>query len=177
LEQFIARRGTGAELGVHKGHFSRILLDRLAPQKLYLIDPWYLQGKHWSWGDGNRRIMDALCRILRDMEDELVSSQVVLLIQNDLEALAEMSDGHLDWAYVDTTHQYEQTVKELALLERKVKPGGIISGDDWQPDPAHKYHGVCRAVREFVDREKDAVLQVDEKTQQWVIEWKNSGRK
>jgi predicted O-methyltransferase YrrM len=111
------------------------------------------------------------------MEDELVSGQVVLLIQSDLEALAEMPDGHLDWVYVDTTHQHEQTVKELALLERKVKPGGVISGDDWQPDPAHKYHGVCRAVREFVDREKDAVLKVDEKTQQWVIEWKNSGRK
>ena len=172
LEQFIARQGTGAELGVHKGHFSQVLLDRLAPQKLYLIDPWYLQGKQWSWGDGNRRVMDALCYVLRKMEDELVSGQVVLLIENDLEALAKMPDGHLDWVYLDTTHQYEQTVKELEVLKVKVKPGGVISGDDWQPDPSHKYYGVCRAVREFVDREKHAVLCVDAKTHQWIIAWK-----
>jgi hypothetical protein len=174
LERCIARRGTGAELGVHKGHFSQVLLDRLAPQKLYLIDPWYLQGKQWSWGDGNRQVMDALCRVLRTMEDQLVSGQVVLMIENDLDALAKMPDGHLDWAYLDTTHQYEQTVKELELLGRKVKAGGVICGDDWQPDPSHKYHGVCRAVREFVEREQQAVLRIDEPTQQWAIAWKQA---
>jgi hypothetical protein len=174
LERFIARQGTGAELGVHKGHFSQVLLDRLAPQKLYLIDLWYLQGKQWSWGDGNRQVMHALCRVLRTMEDQLVSGRVVLLIENDLDALAKMPDGHLDWAYLDTTHQYGQTVKELELLGLKVKAGGVICGDDWQPDPSHKYHGVCRAVREFVEREQQAVLRIDEPTQQWAIAWKQA---
>ena len=169
LGRFIARQGTGAELGVHKGYLSPILLDRLAPKKLYLIDPWYLHGKHWSWGEGNRRVMDALCHILHKMEDELVSGRLVLLIDDDLQALAKMPDGHLDWVYLDTTHQYEHTAKELQLLKVKVKPGGVIAGDDWQSDPSHRHHGVCRAVREFIDREDYTLLCADEDSLQWAI--------
>ena len=146
LSRFIVRQGTGAELGVHKGYFSPVLFDRLAPEKLYLIDPWYLQGKQWSWGEGNRRVMDALCRVLRQMEDELVSGKVVLLIDDDLEALAKMPDGHLDWVYLDTTHQYEHTVKELRLLKLKLKPGGVIAGDDWQTDRSHKHYTVLTST-------------------------------
>jgi hypothetical protein len=85
--------------------------------------------------------MDALCHILHKMEDELVSCRLVLLIDDDLQALAKMPDGHLDRVYLDTTHQYEQTAKELQLLKVKVKPGGVIAGDDWQSDPSHRHHG------------------------------------
>jgi Methyltransferase domain len=169
LRRFIAPGGVGAELGVHKGYFSPLLLDALAPEKLYLIDPWYLQGKQWTWGEGNRRAVDALCRTLRELEDELVAGTAVLRIDDDLEALARMADHHLDWAYVDTTHQYEQTARELALLKRKVKAGGIIAGDDWQPDASHRHHGVCKAVREFVDRERCTLLHADHVSMQWIL--------
>jgi len=56
----------------------------------------------------------------------------VLWIDDDLVALTRMPDEHLDWAYLDTTHQYDQTATELQLLKQKVKPGGIIAGDDWR---------------------------------------------
>ena len=52
---------------------------------------------------------------------------------------------------------YDHTMKELQLLIRKVKPGGVIAGDDWQPEPDHPHHGVCRAVREF---EADGELEI-----------------
>jgi hypothetical protein len=26
-----------------------------------------------------------------------------------------------------------------------MKPRGIIAGDDWQPSPEHRHHGVCKA--------------------------------
>ncbi len=169
LSRFIAPGGVGAELGVHKGYFSPVLLDRLAPEKLYLIDPWYLQGKQWAWGEGNRRAVDALCRILRELEDELAAGKAVLWIEDDLVALTRMPDQHLDWAYLDTTHQYDQTVRELRLLKLKIKPGGIIAGDDWQPDASHRHHGVCKAVREFVDREQYTLVHADEISMQWIL--------
>jgi hypothetical protein len=169
LGRFISPGGIGAELGVHKGYFSRVLLEHLAPKKLYLIDPWYLQGKYWSWGEGNRRVVNALCRVLRDLEDDLVTGRAALCIEDDLVALARMPDAHLDWAYLDTTHQYNQTVKELQLLKQKVRPGGIIAGDDWQPDPQSRHHGVCKAVREFVDRKQSQVIHIDEGSLQWIL--------
>jgi len=124
LSRFIAPGGVGAELGVHKGYFSPVLLEGLAPEKLYLIDPWYLQGKEWTWGEGNRRAVDALCRILRELEDELAIGKAVLWIDDDLVALTRMPDEHLDWANLDTTHQYDETARELQLLKQKIKPGG-----------------------------------------------------
>lgn len=150
LGRFIAPQGIGAELGVHKGYFSPILFTHLAPRKLYLIDPWYLQGRSWCWGDGNRNAIDALRRILREMEEDLVSGNVVLAIEDDLKALADMPNGHLDWVYL-------------------VKADGIIAGDDWQTDPSHEHHGLCRAVQEFVDRENYRVLHADTQSMQWAI--------
>jgi hypothetical protein len=176
LSRYIAREGIGAELGVHKGYFSPVLLERLAPKKLYLIDPWYLSGKQWSWGLGNRRVMDALCRVLLEMEDELVAGRVVLQIDYDLETLKGLPDGHFDWVYLDTTHDYEDTVKELELLKTKVKPGGIIAGDDWREDPFHVHHGVCRAVREFVRQENCKLLCADAKSLQWAVQLLAPGR-
>ena len=169
LKRFIAPRGVGAELGVHKGYFTPVLFTGLAPAKLYLIDPWYLQGKQWSWGEGNRRAVDALSRILHELEDELASGKAVLCIDDDLTALAKMPDEHLDWAYLDTTHQYDHTASELELLKLKVKPDGIIAGDDWRPDASHRHHGVCKAVREFVGRERCTLLHADEASLQWIL--------
>lgn len=169
LDRCIPRNGIGAELGVHKGYFSPLLLSQLAPRKLYLIDPWFLQGKAWRWGKGNRNIVDALCRVMRDMEDDFIAGTLVLVIKDDLTALAEMPDGYLDWVYLDTNHRYEQTVKELALLKIKVRAGGVIAGDDWHPDPSHKHYGVYRAVMEFVDQEHYRILEADPKSKQWAI--------
>jgi Methyltransferase domain len=169
LRRFIARHGTGAELGVHRGCFSLALLEALAPTKLYLVDPWYLHGKQWHWGKGDRSTMNALCRILHTMEDELVAGRLVLVIDDDLQALSKIPNDHLDWAYLDTTHQYEHTVKELDLLKVKVKAAGVIAGDDWQSDPSHRHHGVCKAVREFIDREPYKLLYSDEASRQWAV--------
>jgi len=169
LQAVIPPGGTGAECGVFKGEFSRALLERLGPSRLYLIDPWYRHCRAWHWGEGDRSTISAVCAILRDFEDELVDGRVVLQIDDDLEALARMPDHHLDWAYVDSTHQYAPTVKELALLRKKVRPGGIIAGHDWQPDPSHRHHGVCKAVREAVARGECELVLVDEPTIQWAV--------
>ena len=73
------------------------------------------------------------------------------------------------WAYVDLTHRYAPTVKELELLRRKVRPGGIIAGHDWKPDPSHRHHGVCRSAREAIGRRRFELVLVDERTIQWAV--------
>jgi hypothetical protein len=92
-----------------------------------------------------------------------------LVIDMDLAFLKRLEDGALDWAYVDTTHQYEHTKAELDLLQRKVKLGGVIAGDDWQLDPYHRHHGVCRAVREFVAVRPFELFYTSDSDMQWAI--------
>ena len=64
---------------------------------------------------------------------------------------------------------YEQTKLELQLLQKKVKPSGVIAGDDWQPDPAHPHHGVYKAVQEVIAEGKYRILYADTYNLQWAI--------
>lgn len=174
LERTIPHGGIGAEIGVYKGHFTRFILDATAPAKLHLIDPWYLIGERWPWADGNKSTVDALARVLRTYAAELTCGRAILHVGYDLEVLATFQDDYFDWVYLDSTHDYEHSVDELELLARKVKAIGVIAGDDWQTDPAHVHHGVCRAVREFVGREHYELFYADDTNKQWAIRRRQS---
>jgi hypothetical protein len=141
----------------------------LQPERLHLVDPWYLVGTEWAWEHGDRSTIHALNGVLQAFEGELAHGQVVLNIAYDQDFLPTLPDAYFDWIYLDTTHAYEQTKLELQLLQKKVKPSGVIAGDDWQPDPSHPHHGVYRAVQEVLAEGKYQMLYVDTHNLQWVI--------
>ena len=170
VREVIPKAGVGAELGVYKGDFTRELLDLAEPQRLHLVDLWYVFGHEWHWGKkGERSTIAALKGILDRFENELVSGQVTLNIGDDLEILPTFPDHYFDWVYIDSIHVYEHTIQELAILRDKVKPDGIIAGDDWLPDPEHAHHGVYRAVTEFLEREPFELIYGSADDLQWAI--------
>jgi hypothetical protein len=169
LARHVPPGGVGAEIGVHKGYLTRYLLDVLQPSQLHLIDPWYLVGANWTWGSGDRSTTNALAAVVRRYAGELTSGRVVLHIGFDLEVLAGLPDACLDWVYLDTTHEQAHTRAELELLRLKVKPGGLITGDDWRSDPQHRHHGVALAVRSFVEDHGYDLVHASDVDQQWVI--------
>lgn len=167
LMAVIPAGGVGAELGVHKGHLTPLLVEWLEPKKLYAVDPWYLLGPTWEWAAGDKSTVNALARTIRRLRPSIESGQVDVVVQDDLVFLSDLSDGALDWVYIDSSHMYDHTIKELEILLRKVKPGGIIAGDDWQPDPQHRHHGVCKAVREFEAAGHLNIIYSDSLNHQW----------
>jgi SAM-dependent methyltransferase len=169
LSEWLPKGGVGAELGVFQGRFSRTLLDLTDANRLHLIDPWYFLTAEWHWGWGNRNTVETLVQILMDFKPEIETARVLVHVADDVPTLREFPNAYFDWVYIDSSHQYEHTVKELDVLGDKVKPEGIIAGDDWRPDPAHKHHGVCRAVIERVSTGTYTLLGADEKTTQWAI--------
>jgi hypothetical protein len=169
VRRFIPAGGVGVELGVHKGSFASVLLDRVLPKRLHLVDPWYLCGDRWDWAEGNPSTIDALVRVLETFREELISQKVVLHVGYDQDVLPTFPDRCLDWAYVDSSHEYEHTKIELDLLRTKVKAGGVIAGDDWITDPRHIHHGVCRAVTELVEREPYEIVYANEDDMQWAV--------
>jgi methyltransferase family protein len=62
-------------------------------------------------------------------------------------------DESLDWIYLDSTHIYDGTKRELKLLNRKLRETGLICGDDWQSDRDNRHHGVFLATNEFTREE------------------------
>lgn len=104
--------GVGAELGVDVGDNASDLLAITNPKKLYLCD---------SWIDQEGLYKGVKWRFAQDPRVECVRA-------DDIEWLLSLPDQHLDWAYIDTMHTYEQTAAELKVLMRKVK--FIIAGHD-----------------------------------------------
>lgn len=82
-------------------------------------------------------------------------------VRRDLSAIAAdgFDDEQLDWVYIDGNHLYEFVMEDLVKYDSKVKPGGIIAGDDfgvmgwWD-------NGVEKAVRKFVEERAGYELRV-----------------
>jgi hypothetical protein len=168
LEKYIPKGGVGVELGVFKGRFSKALLKNIKPKLLYLIDPWYQYEAYWKWASGDKSTVNALRNILKMLKKEIEIGLVRLYVDNDIDILKRLQSNSLDWVYIDSSHEYKHTYLELSLLCKKIKKGGIITGDDWYPDPGHRHHGVYKAVQEYINSEKIELLYFGENDKQWV---------
>ncbi|CAN5690879.1 hypothetical protein BH23PSE1_BH23PSE1_01570 [soil metagenome] len=148
IGDFLPRGATGAELGVFKGTFSGHLLAS-GPRKLYLVDPWYRLAAEWKWAKGDPSTLRAFARLIDAFAPEIERGIVEPVVEFSDVFLRALPAGHLDWVYIDTTHRFEQTLTELTLALAKVKPEGYIIGDDFNPDPRSRHHGVWRAVKQL----------------------------
>ena len=168
FKEVIPKGGVGVEVGVYKGTLSRFILEANRPSRLHLVDPWWKWKAHWHWAIGDASTVRSFGALVLALEEDIASGRVELHIGSSLDVLEAFDDDYLDWAYVDSTHAYEQTKSELALLKRKVKATGIIAGDDWHEDPQNKHHGVYKAVQEFLVDEPSYHLIFQEHVQ-WAI--------
>lgn len=142
LQRFASksRKWKMAEIGVAFGDFSEEILTICAPQKLYLIDCW----------DSER--FGAGASLVREKFHQEIAEGIVEIWQGySTEKMAEFDDGELDWAYIDTVHDYEITKQELELCAAKVKDGGYICGHDYAKFNVYSRidYGVYDAVNEF----------------------------
>jgi Methyltransferase domain len=170
----LPKHGVGAELGVFRGAFTRQILRVARPRELHLIDGWWeLHGETFpfEWGEysdwGRLETRDAHAEVER-IAAAATPTRCTIHVGDDLEVLAGFADAALDWAYLDSSHQYEHTLAELELLDAKVRPGGVIAGHDWIEDPQDVNHGAYLAIREFCSTNGWEVRAVDRFTQ-WEI--------
>jgi len=141
-----------AEVGVFRGGWTRHILEVARPKELHLIDGWWeIFGDFFpDWGSytefgqlATRRAYDDTQRVIAQTAPR--ATKVVTHVGDDCAILESFPDDYFDWVYLDTSHTYEDTFKELEVLSRKVKPGGFISGDDWldPDDPQAEWNGGC----------------------------------
>jgi SAM-dependent methyltransferase len=158
-----------AEIGVFRGEWTRHILEVTRPRELHLVDAWWeLYGDHFpDWGSytefgqlRTRQAYDDAQRVIAETAPS--SAKVVTHVGDDCAILESFPDAYFDWVYLDTSHTYDDTLKELEVLSRKVKPTGFISGDDWldDDDPQAEWNGgsgvaiydFCLANNWIVDR-------------------------
>lgn len=175
--RFLPKNSLGAELGVFRGAFSKKILEIVNPQKLHLIDAWWLAyGEIYPWkdketNDGTLTTKTAYNEVLAVIKECDRGDRCLVHISDDITSLKTFDDGYFDWVYIDTDHSYERTKNELLLLRHKVKADGVICGHDWQPDTGHRHHGVYKAVNEFCGTYGYNIIKLDAHLQ-WAIKRK-----
>jgi hypothetical protein len=126
-----------AEIGVWEGKFSEQIIEITQPRELHLIDPWLYQPEFGNTGFGRKKNETRMDEMYHEVAAKFASNPGVKLHRAmSKPALESLPDGYLDWVYIDGNHNEPFVGEDLDLCRRKVKPGGIISGDDlnWQTE-------------------------------------------
>lgn len=127
-----------AEVGVADGdsviYLAKRLLQHNKTFKIYAVDNMqyggYIQMK----------------TIYENMIKHGVAQYVEAIPKDSLEAAKDFNDGYLDFCFIDSSHEYFQTKKEIPVWYDKVKDLGILAGHDY-----YLYHNdVGRAVDELI---------------------------
>lgn len=146
----------GAEIGVWRGDFSRVLLDRVEPRRLHLVDRW-APGSGGTSGAQGRRVATAdrdMDRLYREVLSRFADDPAVEIHRaSSVEAADGFPDDSLDWIYLDADHRYESVQADLEAWIPKVKAGGLVCGDDYKTS-GWWGQGVTRAVCEAIWRER-----------------------
>ncbi|MEO7573747.1 MAG: class I SAM-dependent methyltransferase [Acidimicrobiales bacterium] len=156
LLEILPAVSVGAEIGVHLGDFSQAILDITEPTHLHLIDPWKHEPsstyeRAWYGGQADRgqeEMDDRYAGVLDRFDHEIGAGRVTVHRGQSGEVLRTLPDDSLDWVYIDGNHLYEFVANDLRLSLAKVKPGGLVTGDDYA-EGGWWEGGVKRAVDEL----------------------------
>jgi hypothetical protein len=168
LLEMLPKNSVCAEVGVHRGDFSARVLQIVNPKELHLIDPWkyeqlntYKEALYGGKARGGQAEMDDRCQsVRRRFEAEIRSGRMVIHRDYSNTVLGEFPDGYFDWVYIDGNHLYEFVRQDLVLSFQKTKPGGYITGDDYQAGGWWQ-GGVKKAVDEFIRERPVQLVTID----------------
>jgi len=133
--------GAGVEVGVLYGDTSFHLLNELPTLNLYSVDP-YLPY------DEPDRTTQHMAKYEADARRKLsqFGARSIMMKCTSVEAAPAITDGSLDFVFIDAQHTYEACKEDIETWFPKVRPGGFITGHDYRWD------GVNRAVTEFAEK-------------------------
>lgn len=139
----------GAEVGVCTGLFSETLCQRIpALERLFCVDPWasFDGNRPNGWGR-NQQVHDANYAEAVQRLAAYPAAEIVRL--PSLDAAHELEPGlQLDFVYIDGNHRFDFVMQDLIAWSDRVRPGGIVAGDDYYPFHGKGYveRGVMLAV-------------------------------
>lgn len=144
----------GVEIGVSTGGHSHAILKNTGVEKLYSIDPYTINttlNLH-----KNAYFYDVLFyRVKYRLGQYGERSELIRAYSAD--AINLFKDNDLDFVFVDGSHEYQFVKQDLVLYYEKIRPGGVMAGDDYTTG----FAGVPLAVNEFC-KEKGLIFHLDE---------------
>jgi predicted O-methyltransferase YrrM len=134
-------RSKVVELGSYKGRSSVAIAAVLPAESiLYCVDHFQGSEEHKI---SNIDVSNLLAEFTRNIEQFGVKDKISALSMTTTEAAAKFDPESLDLVLVDAAHDYDSVKADLLHWYPKIKPGGILLCDDYEPG----WPGVMRAVK------------------------------
>jgi hypothetical protein len=129
-----------AEVGVWKGAFAASILSQCDfISSYYMVDPWRpLPDWNKPLNGSVETLEDAYAQAMTSVA--FAEARTVVLRGTTREVSDQIPDGSLDAVYVDGDHTLRGITIDLIRMIKKLKPGGLLGGDDFFADPWH--HGL-----------------------------------
>jgi predicted O-methyltransferase YrrM len=120
-----------AELGVYRGFFAEMMLKGCdSIERYYMIDPWRHLDK-WNKPENNDDDMFEKFLSETKSKTDFAAEKRIILRGKTTEVIEQITDGELDFAYIDGDHTLKGISIDLTRVFPKIKVGGWIGGDDF----------------------------------------------
>lgn len=137
----------GVEVGVRSGGYSFILCRDIPGLKLYGIDPYEV---HKGYLD--HTLQSSLDKFEKEAREKLAPYPTYEFIKKySIDAIKDFKDESLDFVYIDGDHSFWSVAFDIEWWGKKVRKGGIISGDDYFNHKGPSRIHVYQAVRGYTD--------------------------
>lgn len=137
----------GVEIGVRGGEYSEMICLNNPGVEVFGIDPYE---PHEGYHDIQRR--STFNKYWVEAQLRLSKFPNYAFIKEYSEtALKVFKDNSLDFVYIDGDHSFYQVAFDIEFWSKKVRPGGIICGDDYFKHRGHSNIDVYQVVNAYTD--------------------------
>jgi hypothetical protein len=137
----------GVEVGVAEGNYSEVLLKANPECELLLVDPWHAYSENPQNKTESKHTF-AYTEALRKTK----GYRVMVMQDYSMNAVRELKEESLDFCYIDGNHLFDYVMQDLIEWSKRVRSGGIVSGDDYYALDQKRWvgGGVVEAVNAYV---------------------------
>ena len=154
IHQHLGDVEIAVEVGTWRGDFAKEMCRRLQPEKFYAVDPFLLYEEYtdkpnpseFANQDNLDKLADKVAPLISGLLKEGYSK---LLRAKSQDAVKQFADNSIDVVYVDADHKFDPVLADITAWYQKVKPGGVLCGDDYIAGSRIEKFQVIEAVEHF----------------------------